>query len=121
MVLAEGPCRILVVDDDAAMRRLFSAVLDAAGYTVGIAADGREALQQIEAARPDLVVLDLMMPVMDGWTVLERLRQIAHPPPVVIVSATADCRRAAQAGAVGCLSKPVHLRQLLDTCERVLA
>lgn len=55
-------------------------------------------LQKFEAARPDLVVLDLTMPVLDGWGVLERLRQMADPPPRVILSATGDGRRAMREG-----------------------
>lgn len=120
MVLTEGARRILVVDDDETIRRLVSLILNRAGYAVVLAADGREALQQIEAARPDLVVLDLMMPVLDGWGVLAHLRRMSDPPPVVILSAAGDRRRALREGATECLSKPFGFGHFVETCARVL-
>lgn len=95
-------------------------VLETAGYAVDSADDGEEALEKIQVARPDLVVLDLMMPKLDGWEVLERLRGLAQPPAVVILSACPDPPRAIRAGAVGCLSKPFRFGELIETCVTAL-
>ena len=73
MSSADAKC-VLVVDDDETIRALVSDVLRLRGFRVETAADGQQALTRIQAARPDAVVLDLMMPIMDGWTFLERCR-----------------------------------------------
>src|SRR3990172_5902465 len=88
MAPAQG--RILVVDDEADVRSLLSRVLRDAGYSVDTADDGGEALARLEANRPDLVLLDLMMPGVDGWGVLAELRKTPSPPPLLLVTASAD-------------------------------
>jgi len=115
--------KVLVVDDEAAVRYLLSHVLSHAGYLVEVATDGEAALDRIQASRPDLVVLDLMMPGLDGWGVLERLKASPFPPPVLVVSAHGDSEtpgRAAQAGAAGYMTKPFALKQLVQTCGRLV-
>jgi DNA-binding response OmpR family regulator len=115
--------RVLVVDDEATVRFLLSRVLAHAGYAVEVATDGEAALERIQASRPDLVVLDLMMPGLDGWGVMQRLKASASPPPVLIVSAHGDSetpRRAVEAGAAGYMTKPFALRALVETCKRIL-
>ena len=111
---------ILVVDDEVDVRDFVTMVLEDAGWAVEGAGDGREALDKMPATRPDLVVLDLMMPVMDGWEVLDRLKHVVHPPVVVILSAYADSARALKAGAADCLAKPFLPGELVDTCRRLL-
>ena len=111
---------ILVVDDERAIRELLVRVLTINGYEVEGAADGFEALERLSARRPDLVLLDLMMPVLDGWSVLDRLRQHADPPPVIVVSAYLDRGRAVAAGASGYLEKPFRSAELIEACRRVL-
>jgi DNA-binding response OmpR family regulator len=111
------PKRILVVDDEQDMQSLLCCILETTGYVVDCADDGRQALEKIGANRPDLVILDLVMPVLDGWGVLEALGGRSNPPPVVIVSAFADHSRAQDLGAVSCLSKPFRLGDLLDACS----
>jgi CheY-like chemotaxis protein len=111
---------ILVVDDEKAIRELLSRVLSINGYEVEGAADGFEALARVAARRPDLVLLDLMMPVLDGWSVLDRLREHADPPPVIVVSAYLDRGRAVAAGASGYLHKPFRSAELIDACRRLL-
>lgn len=116
--------KILVVDDEATVRFLLSRVLSHAGFAVEVATDGEAALQRIQAACPDLVVLDLMMPGLDGWGVLERLKAMPVPPPVLIVSAHGDSdtpRRAAEAGAAGYMTKPFALKALVETCVHIIA
>ena len=115
---------VLVVDDEATVRFLLSRVLSHSGYSVEVATDGESALERIRASRPDLVVLDLMMPGLDGWGVLERLKGSAAPPPILVVTAHGDSetpRRAAEAGAAGYLTKPFALKKLVEACARILA
>jgi DNA-binding response OmpR family regulator len=115
--------RVLVVDDEATVRFLLSRVLAHAGYAVDVATDGEAALDRIQASRPDLIVLDLMMPGLDGWGVLERLKAMPAPPPVLVVSAHGDSDtplRAAEAGAAGYMTKPFALKALVETCGRII-
>ena len=114
------PQTILVVDDDPAIHRFARAVLEAAGFRVTAVRDGAEALAALPSVRPDLILLDLMMPVMDGWGVLEELRDIPSPPPVIVLSEVADPRRALAEGAAACLGKPVTAAVLVDACRRIL-
>ena len=116
--------RVLVVDDEHDVQALVRLVLERQGYDVEAASDGREALVKIGAQRPDLVVLDLMMPELDGWGVLEHLRGTDAPPRVVLLSAYAHDpqtrQRGADAGAWACLGKPFKLPELITTCEQAL-
>ena len=86
----ESRRRVLVVDDEPDVQDFVKMVLEQGGYQVDCADNGEQALEKIRTAQPDLVVLDLMMPVMDGWTVLDRLGGKLPPPVVVILSAAAD-------------------------------
>jgi CheY-like chemotaxis protein len=117
--------RVLVVDDERDVQALVRMVLERQGYEVEAASDGREALQKIGEHRPDLVVLDLMMPEIDGWGVLEELRGRPERPRVVLLSAYAHDpltqRRGLEAGAWACLGKPFRLPELVETCEKALA
>jgi DNA-binding response OmpR family regulator len=111
--------RILIVDDESDVQELVRLVLEMSGYVVSSAGNGKEALEKIQALRPDLVVLDLMMPGLDGWGVLENLRRTADPPPVVILSAIARVRTQPP-GAVGFVAKPFEIKELLRTCAHAL-
>jgi len=109
--------RILVVDDEPDILLLHRLNLEAAGHEVLLAADGMKALERIDADRPDCVVLDVMMPVLDGWGVLEALRERLDAPPVLVVSAkssVADIDHALSIGAKAYLSKPFNAQTLLD-------
>jgi CheY-like chemotaxis protein len=110
--------RILVVDDDESVRKLVHDVLVLEGYDVTSAEDGFAALRAVEATRPDCVVLDVMMPGMDGHAVLSRLR--ARPTekdlPVVMLTAMADDQSAWQAWTEGVdyfLAKPFEPAELI--------
>ena len=110
--------RILVVDDDPSIRSLVRDVLEAEGFDVVLAEDGFAALRLIGAERPDCVVLDVMMPGMDGHTVLARIREADGGPalPVVMLTAAADDAQAWRAWTEGVdyfLSKPFDPDELL--------
>jgi CheY-like chemotaxis protein len=115
--------RILVVDDEPDIHIFVGRVLTDAGYDVEVALNGREALDRIDAHRPDLVLLDLMMPELDGWGVLAHLRQVDSPPPVVILTAHGDFEafaRGMRERVVAFIAKPFHFGDLLETCHKVL-
>ena len=111
---------VLVVEDDPDMRELERSALSYAGYDVVVAENGHEALQALETHHPAVIVLDVMMPGMDGLTfLLERMRRgVAVDVPVVCVSAggPAVAGEALQLGAAEFVGKPVSLE---DLCERV--
>jgi CheY-like chemotaxis protein len=115
---------ILVVEDDDAIRGLVSEVLRDDGYQVQEATNGAEALATVRATRPDLIVLDLMMPVMDGWTFVKECRRSdwCDDVPIVVTSASHDLPRTAdQLRALGvrtCLAKPFDVDGLLALVER---
>jgi CheY-like chemotaxis protein len=115
------PKRVLVADDEQVLQLLVARVLEDAGFVVDLASDGREALSKIAGHPPDLVILDIMMPLMDGWEVLDQLRQIPDHPRVIVLSACPDARRARDAGAVACLGKPFSPRVLVATCLQTVA
>jgi CheY-like chemotaxis protein len=117
--------RVLVVDDERSIRLLCRVNLTASGMDVMEAADGREALEAIRRSRPDLVLLDVMMPEVDGWTVArelaadERTRDI----PIVFLTARADPadrRLGARLGGVGYLVKPFDPVSIGDLVEETL-
>lgn len=115
--------QVLVVEDEPQLQALMRWQLEAAGFATSPAADGYEALKVIEATKPDLVLLDLMMPYMDGWAVLEELRQWPTMPPVIITSAmglNAQRQRAWGMGASGYLVKPFLIEQLVEEIHRIL-
>jgi CheY-like chemotaxis protein len=115
--------RILVVDDETEIRELLRRILEGAGYEVVFAADGFEALGKVHLDPPDLVLLDLMMPGMDGWQALAALRAMpaSERPRVVVVSALRGAQeQALQAGAQAFVPKPFRFAVLLATCKDVL-
>src|SRR5947199_10451248 len=118
------PKKILAVDDERHIVRLVEVNLALAGYQVVTAIDGREALQKVEAEKPDLVVLDVMMPYMDGFEVLRNLK--ANPEtadiPVIMLTAKAqdaDVFRGWQSGVDCYLTKPFNPMELLTFVKRI--
>ncbi len=117
--------RILVVDDDAELVELLSFNLRGAGYSVGTANDGIEALKKARSLRPDLVVLDLMLPELDGFAVCETLRRDAELSSVPIVMLTAMSSQLArlngyESGATVYLTKPFSPKDLVNRIQIVL-
>jgi DNA-binding response OmpR family regulator len=116
---------ILVVDDDEPIRNLEANVFADAGFDVELAADGQIALEKIAARRPDLVTLDLIMPGLDGWGVIAKLRDMADAPPIVVVSGRADDVPPGPPGMLdrcvaAYVTKPFHVMDLVTACRRVL-
>lgn len=114
------PAHVLVVDDDRGIREFVRTVLADEGYAVTEATDGQEALERVEAQRPDVILLDMRMPVMDGWEFARTYRQRPGPhAPIVIVTAALDVAKdAKEIGADGFLAKPFQLDDLLDLVQR---
>jgi two-component system chemotaxis response regulator CheY len=122
-MLSTSPKCVLVVDDDVEIRHVVGDILQFGGYQVELAADGEQALAQISATRPDAILLDLMMPVMDGWTFLQHCRADPHTRarPVVVLSVHANLGdTASELQVQGVLAKPFELADLLSTVEHVL-
>ena len=116
------PRPILVVDDDAAIRRVVAAVLADEGYTVAEAPDGGAALARARAAPPRLILLDMRMPGMDGWEFAREFRtRHGHGAPIIVVTAEASARRRAEEiTADGFLGKPFGAAELMMTAQRHL-
>ena len=117
--MADRDARVLVVDDNTEIREIVATMLQDSGYRVDTASNGAEALRKATKHEPDAVILDIMMPVMDGWEFLERwrTRPTEQRAPVLVVSAVSDWRTALDSGARAHLSKPFDL----DTLETTLA
>jgi len=123
--MAQGK-RILAVDDERHIVRLIQVNLERAGYQVATAFDGSEALKKVEAEKPDLIVLDVMMPRMDGFEVLKRLQ--ANPDtrgiPVIMLTAKAqdaDVFRGWSSGVSAYLTKPFNPLELVTFVRRILS
>jgi two-component system, cell cycle response regulator DivK len=118
--------KVLVADDKPTGRELVRTVLENGGYEVFEASDGIEALDIANRIQPDLIILDLHMPGLDGFGVIKELRLTANfvATPVVALTASAmqgDKQRALSAGFTGYITKPVSLRALRAEVERLLA
>jgi len=118
--------RVLVVDDDRVIQQLLEVNLQLEGYdVVATASDGAEALEKITELKPDLVILDIMMPKMDGLEVCRRLRENADTAkiPVILLSARAqdlDIREGLDIGASAYLTKPFDPVELLEVVGRLI-
>ncbi|QRN93956.1 response regulator [Archangium violaceum] len=114
---------MLVVDDDPDILEALSEILEAEGFEIRRARNGKEALERLEPEPPQLILLDLMMPVMDGWEFAQRMRQkpsVANIPLIVLSADRNVGSKATDIGAVGHLAKPFELNDLLDMVRRSL-
>jgi two-component system chemotaxis response regulator CheY len=110
---------ILVVDDDPSILATLAEFLDMEGYRVKTATNGAEALDRVECAEPFLVLLDMRMPVLDGWEFVRALHERGRRLPIMVMTAAQDARRwAEEVGAVGYVAKPFDLMELLTAVER---
>ncbi len=113
---------VLVVEDDPDLAALEAELLEEHGHRVEVARNGREALAVIERATPDLILLDMRMPVMNGREFADEYRRRQRSPaPIVVVTAADDAqRRAAEVGASGWIAKPFDPDALVDSVTRLL-
>jgi CheY-like chemotaxis protein len=122
-----GSRRVLVVDDEIAIRETIADVLQDAGYVVEQASHGSEGLAMLRRSRPDVVVLDLMMPIMDGWSFARACNALSdgQAVPIVIMSAGSDLQRSAKQlrphGVRAALAKPFDVEVLLAAVGRLAA
>jgi len=115
--MSVGRPRVLVVEDDPDLLVILRVNLSGAGLEPILASDGRTAIDRIQAERPDAVLLDVMLPGIDGWQVLEELHRLGNPVPTVVCSAKRnpeDMSRARELGAVAYLVKPFDIERLVD-------
>jgi CheY-like chemotaxis protein len=116
---------VLLVDDDDRVRELVRVTLEMEGYSVQEAASAEEGMAAIEERKPDLVLLDVMMPHVDGWEMLRRIQERygAGAIPVVMFSGQVDeeaQRQAASSGARGFVGKPFDLQSLVEQTKSIV-
>lgn len=116
---------VMVVDDEPGVRFLLERILEKAGYEVEQAEDGEDAIEKLKAGKPDVMLLDVMMPELDGWETLKRIRQNEETRdlPVIMVtvkSEDVDKEKSFQELADAHISKPIIREKLLATVDWVL-
>lgn len=115
------PRRLLIIEDTGEIRELLAELLSDEGYDVDVAIDGAEGLEQLSRGRYDLVLLDLMMPRVDGLELMRRLDRTMPVPPIIAMSAYERLRaEARELGAQRFLGKPVDIDRLLSEVDDVL-
>ena len=116
--------KILLIEDDREIATTLRSVLEAAGYDVSYASNGKEGQRLIEEMRPALVITDMMMPQLGGFPVLEFLRQMQSPPKVIMITANEGGRHKAYAEMLGVsdyLRKPFAMDVMLEAVEKALS
>jgi two-component system, OmpR family, response regulator len=114
--------KVLVVEDEPTLVQLLQANLEFEGYEILIANDGREALEMVRSQAPDVMLLDVMMPVLDGWDVLRFMRGGGIDTRVIVVTARAEDDERLRAWELGCdefITKPFDIESLLQTVFEV--
>jgi len=123
----EQPHRILCIEDDSEMTDLMRLILAHKGYAISVASGGEEGIRKIREEQPELILLDLMMPDMDGWEVYQQMRadETTRDIPVIVVTAKAQSIDKVLglhiAKVDDYIAKPFSPKDLLDSVERVLA
>jgi DNA-binding response OmpR family regulator len=119
-----GPARVLIVEDDPDTLVILRVNLQHAGIEPLLAAEGKTAIARILAESPDAVLLDVLLPGIDGWEVLEELHAMGDPVPVIVCSGKnnpQDIQRARDLGVVAYLTKPFDIDRLLDATAEAVA
>ena len=113
---------VLIVEDDPNIRELLQMYLEKDGYAVTLATDGGQGLDKFRSIKPDLVLLDVMMPVMDGWAVCKAIRAEGNTPVIMLTAKgeTDDKVQGLKAGADDYVTKPFEMKELLARIEAVL-
>ena len=115
--------RILVVDDEASIRRILETRLKMVGYEVITAADGEEALEAFQKHNPDLIILDVMMPKMDGYEMVAALRQMHTNIPILLITAKdsfLDLQKGFLTGADDYMTKPININEMVLRVQALL-
>jgi DNA-binding response OmpR family regulator len=121
--MADGE-KVLLIEDDREIATTLRSVLEAAGYEVSYAQNGKEGQRLIEDVRPALVITDMMMPQLGGFPVLEFLKQMQNPPKVIMITANEGGRHKAYAEMLGVsdyLRKPFAMDVMLEAVEKALS
>ena len=121
--------RILVIDDDKTLGELLQTRISSSGYEVFVAADAVQGVQQAHRFKPDLIILDLMLPAGGGLRVLKNLKASMHTSRISVLIITGTARRdfwgelkeVREIGVDGCLLKPFHTAELLSTVQEILS
>ena len=110
--------RVLVVDDEPDIRATVTAMLEIEGYAVEEAMNGAAALEVIETDPPDIILLDMRMPILDGWGFAEQMRLRGHVIPIVVMTAARDAARwATEIAATAFIAKPFGYDDLIEAVE----
>ncbi|MEW6287719.1 MAG: response regulator [Chloroflexota bacterium] len=117
--------RILIVEDNMDNYELVRLVLERAGYDVFLAVNGRDGVDAARAQKPDLILLDMGLPEMDGWNAAQTLKSSAETKNIPLYALTAhtlphERKRAIQAGCDGYVAKPIHMKGFLEIVEQAL-
>jgi len=117
--------RILIVEDNMDNYELVRIVLERAGYDVFLAVNGRDGVDAARAQRPDLILMDLGLPELDGWNATKQLKSIEETKSIPLYALTAhtlpqERKRALLAGCDGYVAKPIHMKGFLDVVEEAL-
>ena len=120
--MAKDQATVLVIDDDKLTASMITDQLDEEGHTVHVAHDGREGLRQMYAQQPDLIILDVLMPEMDGWTTCRRIREVSNVPIIMLTARDRpqDIIRGLDEGADEYVTKPFEMTVLLARVRAVL-
>ena len=118
--------KVLIAEDNAVNRELLRELLETRGYTVLEACDGQEALHMIDQVQPDILLLDIGMPVLDGFAVVRKIRENPHLAKLPVVAVTAyamqdDREKILNSKFDGYLSKPIDARSLMEELDRLLS
>ena len=121
-VRSDSPASILVVDDEPDIRELLGLLLQRAGHTVRLASGGREGLRALHSQPPDLVILDVTMPGLDGWQTLERIRDLSDVPVLMLTARSAELElvRGLRSGSDDYVVKPFGRQELLARVDVLL-
>jgi two-component system cell cycle response regulator DivK len=122
---AEAKCRVLVVDDYADSREMYAEYFESAGFEVTVAADGQEALDKARSGAPDAILMDLSLPVLDGWEATRQLKLDARTREIPVVAVSAHVLRAStdEAREAGCddfVAKPALPQDVEERIRKLL-